>query len=130
MHQEINSAFYRQFDTYKSSFHIKLSWKKKSGYERSIPNFFDGFDVSATSVASKVPVAATSEAETSTVAPFGEVLFIGPENGKLLGAVGPACGGMENGNGEFAPNVFCGVCVIIDLNTCSIAYFCNKLATR
>lgn len=35
----------------------------------------------------------------------------------------PACGGMENGNGEFAPNVFGGAWVIIDLNACSIAYF-------
>lgn len=35
----------------------------------------------------------------------------------------PACGGMENGKGEFVPNVFGGVCVIIDLNACSIAYF-------
>jgi hypothetical protein len=81
MHQKINSACYRELDKYKSTFHIQLSWRKKYGCGRSIPNFFDGFDVSVTSDASKVPVAATSVAETSTVAPFVGVLFLGPEYG-------------------------------------------------
>jgi hypothetical protein len=60
---------------------FKDNYRKEKLQHKTIPNFFEGFGVSATSASFDAPEASTSVAKTSTVATCGEVSLFGCEYG-------------------------------------------------